>query len=310
MKTSKNILIIVLLFVCYDTYSQLKVLSSGNTQMGGSSANTGATLNLYGYDIPALRSDINHSFGWGDAIKSYVNRSDGIAYSAWYNGNRNFMVFGDGDVTCVDLYESSDSSFKENITTLVSALDNIKKLRGVRYYSKNYNPEDLKETKDRIGLIAQEVENILPEVILTSPQGKKAIAYSKIVAVLIEAIKELEIRVKTLENDCCNKNANLKTGQIGNGNINQEMNFSGLYQNNPNPFDKQTTIRFEIPQTVQNAQLHICNMAGNLLKTIPINQKGAGKIVISANEFAAGMYLYTLVMDGRMIDTKQMLLTK
>lgn len=310
MKASKFITTVFFLIFSIASFSQLKVISSGNVQIGGSQSPSSAKLNLYMNDASSFYSKVDHSSGWGDAVKSQVNRSDGIAFSAYYDSNRNFMVFGDGDVTCVDLYESSDSSLKENITTINSALEKIKNLRGVRYNWKNYNPEDSKETKDRIGLIAQEVQNVLPEVILTSPQGKKAISYSKIVAVLIEAIKELEVRIKTLENDCCNKNTNLKTGQIGNGNINREMNFSRLYQNNPNPFDKQTTIRFEIPQTVQNAQLHICNMAGNLLKTFPINQKGAGKIVISANEFAAGMYMYTLVTDGRMIDTKQMLLTK
>ena len=47
-----------------------------------------------------------------------------------------------------------------------------------------------------------------------------------------------------------------------------------------------------------------------LLKTISINQRGAGQVTINANEFAAGMYLYSLVCDGKIVDTKQMLLTE
>jgi hypothetical protein len=83
-----------------------------------------------------------------------------------------------------------------------------------------------------------------------------------------------------------------------------------LYQNSPNPFSSKTTIRFEIPQTVQKAQLHLCNMTGSLLKTINLNQRGAGNVMINANEFAAGMYLYSLIIDGRIVDTRQMLLTQ
>ncbi len=51
-------------------------------------------------------------------------------------------------------------------------------------------------------------------------------------------------------------------------------------------------------------------MNKTLLKTIPVNQKGEGNVTINANEFSAGMYLYSLVCDGRIVDTKQMLLTE
>jgi hypothetical protein len=51
-------------------------------------------------------------------------------------------------------------------------------------------------------------------------------------------------------------------------------------------------------------------MNKTLLKTIPVNQKVKGNVTINANEFAAGMYLYSLITDGRIVDTKQMLLTE
>ena len=51
-------------------------------------------------------------------------------------------------------------------------------------------------------------------------------------------------------------------------------------------------------------------MTGSLLKTIPVNQRGEGSVTINGNEFKAGMYLYSLVDDGKIVDTKQMLLTQ
>ena len=50
-------------------------------------------------------------------------------------------------------------------------------------------------------------------------------------------------------------------------------------------------------------------MVGTLLKTIQVNQRGEGDVTINANEFVAGMYLYSLVCDGKIVDTKQMMLT-
>jgi hypothetical protein len=51
-------------------------------------------------------------------------------------------------------------------------------------------------------------------------------------------------------------------------------------------------------------------MTGTLLKTININKTGTGQETIQANEFNAGMYLYSLVCDGKIVDTKQMMLTE
>lgn len=51
-------------------------------------------------------------------------------------------------------------------------------------------------------------------------------------------------------------------------------------------------------------------MIDTLLKTITINQRGAGNELINAKEFVAGMYLYSLVTNGKIVDTKQMLLTE
>jgi hypothetical protein len=71
------------------------------------------------------------------------------------------------------------------------------------------------------------------------------------------------------------------------------------------------SIKFKIIKTKSiNICLFICNMTGTLLKTITVNQKGAGNVTINGNEFVAGMYLYSLVCDGKIVDTKQMLLTQ
>jgi hypothetical protein len=128
----------------------------------------------------------------------------------------------------------------------------------------------------------------------------------------VEAIKEQQTQIEELNSElenCCQ--TNLKVGSITNS---EDLNLvnaqAKLYQNAPNPFSVQTNIRLEIPESVQNAQLHICNMTGTLLNTISVNQRGESNVTINANEFSAGMYLYSLVTDGKIVDTKQMLLTE
>jgi len=138
------------------------------------------------------------------------------------------------------------------------------------------------------------------------------IEYNAVIPIIVEAMKEQQAQIEGLKAElagCCKET--LKSGLINStGELKMNVAQAKLYQNNPNPFSVQTTVRFEIPQTVQSAQLHICNMTGTLLKTIAVNQRGAGNVTINGNEFVAGMYLYSLVCDGKIVDTKQMMLTE
>jgi hypothetical protein len=86
----------------------------------------------------------------------------------------------------------SDERLKDNIETLEDGLDKVEQLRGVTY---------TRDDREEIGVIAQEVEKILPEIVLTAndEMGTKSVDYSRITAVLIEAVKELSARVKELE---------------------------------------------------------------------------------------------------------------
>ena len=94
----------------------------------------------------------------------------------------------DGNVTAY-----SDERLKDNIQTLESGLDKVNQLRGVTY---------TRDEKENIGVVAQEVEKILPQIVLTADDemGTKSVDYSRLTAVLIEAVKELSAKVKELEN--------------------------------------------------------------------------------------------------------------
>ena len=87
----------------------------------------------------------------------------------------------------------SDARLKDNIETLEDGLAKVEQLRGVTY---------TRDGKENIGVIAQEIEKILPEIVLTADDemGTKSVDYSRITAVLIEAVKELSAKVKELEN--------------------------------------------------------------------------------------------------------------
>ena len=95
-----------------------------------------------------------------------------------------------------DINANSDERLKENIETIDNALEKVSQMRGVYF--------DLKEQPGvrKTGVIAQEVERVLPEVVKTSEEGDqiKSVAYANMVGVLIEAVKELKAEVDQLKN--------------------------------------------------------------------------------------------------------------
>ncbi|OQA95690.1 MAG: chromosome segregation protein [Bacteroidetes bacterium ADurb.Bin217] len=89
------------------------------------------------------------------------------------------------------IYHSSDARWKQNILPINNALSKVQQLRGVSYEWKTEEfPEKHFSKGTQIGLIAQEVEAVLPELVNTDAEGYKAVEYANVVAVLIEAIKE------------------------------------------------------------------------------------------------------------------------
>jgi len=91
-----------------------------------------------------------------------------------------------------DVTAYSDERVKENISTVDNALNKTNQLRGVFY-------NRIGETERKIGVIAQEIEQILPEVVQTDSQGMKSVAYGNITGLLIEAIKELSAEIDQLK---------------------------------------------------------------------------------------------------------------
>ena len=83
-----------------------------------------------------------------------------------------------------------------------------------------------------------------------------------------------------------------------------------LYQNTPNPFSSNTEISCDIPISFNSAFIYVYNLQGVELMSFPITQTGYSAVTVYASALPAGMYLYTLVVDGVIIDTKRMILTK
>jgi hypothetical protein len=299
----------------------MRLNGSGNLLIG-STTDLSNRLVLTGTSNQGVQSSwASHTGDYGYCQANHVNRSLTKAYAVLSSATgtevENFVVFGSGAVWGLSYTSWSDKNLKENIDSLQDALKKIKQLKGVSY---NFKPSAVGPgiTKKEIGLIAQDVETVIPEVVNTSDKGIKGVMYQNLIPLLIEAIKEQDKKISDLQSDlnnCCNKKSSERTSgntSAGNSLPNAESYTGDSYlkQNVPNPFNKETLIDYFVAERNASSSIIVFDMSGKLLKTFKLNGNGKGSITISGNEFSPGMYYYSLVINAKEVGTKKMILTE
>lgn len=273
--------------------------------------------NLSVYTIATgIHLNANHSADWYQSMITETNRANSANYLVKLSGTTKFYVAGQGWIYSDGNYLGSDKNIKDEIKGIDSAMSKVNKINGVTYKLKveKQNPSVYGNAKEYMGVIAQDVEAVAPQVVKTMNDGTKAVCYEMLVGLLIEALKEQNAKVTQLENDvnnCCAKsNGNNRLIAPENGSADESNNSSYVKQNNPNPFNKETVIEYFVAERNANSSVLVFDMNGKLLKTLKITSSGKGSLIINANDFAPGMYYYSLVVNNKEIGTKKMILTE
>ena len=130
------------------------------------------------------------------------------------------------------------------------------------------------------------------------------------IPLLVQSIQELTVeinRLKSKSQSPLSRSGDEEDGEVEDGLMDKLE--SELFQNTPNPFSDNTVIKYVIPQDAQNANLLIYDMNGKQIEQFVLTQKGMGSIVLEGSHLEAGMYLYSLIVDSKVIDVKRMILT-
>jgi hypothetical protein len=290
----------------------------GTTIVGGDLSIDGSYIHYQGSPMFQFISAGNIA-----AVANFYPAIDNI-YSLGKSGNRWTAVWAkDGTIN------TSDGRDKKNIRALNYGLKEIMKLKPVRF-----NWKDNIDNNDKLGLIAQDLQKVLPEVVKDHeyrkvdstnrlervPSERLGVMYADIIPVLIKGMQEQQQMI-----DEQNKKIETLTqlvAQLTNndqkpGNVSTEtslrsvtLSAASIEQNTPNPFNQTTVINYHVPQNAGNAFIQITDMNGRVIKTITADAKGNGQLLLHVGELTAGVYQYSLVVNGKLIDTKKMMLTK
>ncbi len=181
----------------------MTIKSNGNVGIG--STNPGSKLEIqsgpsatsYGLNIigPHPTSILSES----DTATSFWNVVDGSTWQIRLNGYGTSLMSLDaaGNLWIAGTYSPvpSDKRLKKNIVQLQSPLQRLLQIEGVNYH---WKPEYKKGSDLQLGVIAQDVEKVFPEAVVTNKDGMKAVNYSALIAPVIEAIRELNSKIATL----------------------------------------------------------------------------------------------------------------
>ena len=132
----------------------------------------------------------------------------------------------------------------------------------------------------------------------------------------IDDLKNIVLDMQQSLSQCCSlnspsgKESSGYQSSLSNKNATANYDVPSLEQNIPNPFDQETTIQFYLPLSVGSAQILVNDLSGKLLKTYSVQGSGVREVNMQSAELAAGTYQYSLLINGKVVDTRQMVITK
>lgn len=227
----------------------------------------------------------------------------------------------------------SDENYKTNIEPFEDGLSVIRQINPISY---RYTGElGLPSDEDFIGVTAQQMQDIAPYTVgtieLADVDGSvhQLLSYNgaALKYVIINALKELEERndslherTQWLENQltelmgvvysCCSIEPQQRRTEIEQTTQHEKKGLGFvLDQNDPNPFSSSTDITYSIPKSTSKASLVVFDSKGRTVNKYDLTERGSGFLTVYGSGLESGIYFYSLVLDGRVAETKRMVHT-
>ena len=157
------------------------------------------------------------------------------------------------------------------------------------------------------GLDADQLKAVYPELVYEDDNGNVSINYVEMIPLLVQSINELKNEIAELKGTSPKK---AKAQPTAVEESVSDIDMVRMDQNKPNPFSESTVITLNIPKESQSASIFIYDMSGKQVQSLPVSERGETNITVYASDLAAGMYIYTLVVDGKVSVTRRMIVSK
>ena len=152
------------------------------------------------------------------------------------------------------------------------------------------------------GLDAEQLKAAFPKLVKQDAQGNYSINYIELIPLLVKGFNEMASELAELKEEL-----NSNTNPTGIERTVPDVDMVKMDQNKPNPFSESTVIGLNIPEKAQKAVIYIYDMSGKQIKSINVENRGNTSITVYASDLNEGMYIYSLVVDGKVCVTRKMI---
>jgi hypothetical protein len=232
-----------------------------------------------------------------------------------------FIVFGNA-LAAGGTWISSDVKLKKDVNDLTNAMSVILQLKPKTYYFKSDEYSNLGlPVQKQYGFLAQDLEKQVPEMVMSSdlPVSKtesgdrilesiKSVNYTTLIPVIVKGMQEMDSALKAKDEEIAFLKEKLNEVLISIGREGLPSNAGWIKQNTPNPVSVSTAIHYFIPQHARSAHILVTNAKGQQLKIY--NVAGMGVVNFSAGTLPSGIYNYSLVVNGKTISTKKLVIAR
>jgi hypothetical protein len=217
-----------------------------------------------------------------------------------------------GTIRTLGIIATSDKKFKKDITPIKDALKMIMSLEGKTYYWKKdeFKEKDFTEQL-QYGLIAQEVQKVIPALVVKDERGDLSMNYIGLIPVLIEAMKEIQSHIREQEIKIADLEVKLsdltnKVNQLVPGNI---VVKEDAFDINPNPVTQTSVVSYKLANATGKSMFIVYDLQGKMLKKYEVANKSS-QILINKNDLGNGMYILSLVTNGIEVQSKRFLIAE
>jgi len=225
-----------------------------------------------------------------------------------------------GDLRCFNIFTNSDRRYKTGIRTFEGALSKVLAMRGTRYeFAADQVPADYTAGK-QVGFIAQEMKEVMPELVKEDAEGMMSVNYIGVIPVLVEALKEQhevieekETRIAALEA----QNTELKDrlarieaalGIAADRQQPTQKAASVTATVSPNPTSGMVTIQLNNTTSAKSVIVKIMDSTGR--EVASRSAAGESSLLMDLSQFPAGVYVAQVMADGKMVSANKLQLVK